>query len=742
MELDQYCKIEKTLIEGENGYYQLNFLSCDCRQCNYLIENRPIFSNSNCLNHIIKMCKTIDHKRIDNIQIISHQKKQIINKEQINILKNYYNQINKVISNFEFNKILPKNSDCENFNTCYKKITLFYNHIIGNDIENRILFKKPIFSYKELKLEFSFYSEKNLQIYCQKCLREYIKFLKELLENLENTTIIKKYLSFDSTKKNKLESTLISDILGNNESIIFSKEYIDTDKEIKEILEKYEVGPFKITIYESEKFLEDLYSVDWGFNNIELNMIENAIIRELNEWEKNEYNRSFLKFNEILNLKINRIERILIEKSIDLGLIEKDKFILQIAFKSMGFPLLFSFLIDDNIEEIFLDRTDSQIYLDHRLYGRCRSNILLSLEDIHKFITRIRIEGNLPLDEMHPSIKTDVITNFFQVRVTIIGKPLATDDYIIIIRKVRKKTFSILELINNNTLSLDAAVYLIYQLYHKRNIVVIGAPGSGKTTLINALDVLTPSNWRKIYIEDVIESIDQRITSKHQIRISTNALLSKDFDITKENQVRESLHRTPDMIYLGEMISRNSINAFFFLLKVGLRCGLCTSHGEDPELMIKRWMIEDGISINSIQDIDIIVQISKINDVNRIKRRVIRISEIVFINENNFKLIDIFKRDAQFDTLNNCFQSWELLYKNSPVIKKIRGSGIEEVSLNGFLSEVHLFIAIINHLTINKRLENKDLNELLNKFWILYKKFELKDWDKLISTIINNIDNN
>ncbi|MHA1230401.1 MAG: ATPase, T2SS/T4P/T4SS family [Candidatus Helarchaeota archaeon] len=719
----------------------MDYLICNCLECNYLIENKPIFANPNCLNHFFRILDSIKLKRIQTIQLNTKYNKYILDNDQIRILKNYLDQTKKITSNLSIEKLRPRSINCKNFKDCEKRIILFLNRVIGQSIEDGAIYRTPIHSYKEIKLEISLHSKEEIKPECQKCISEYVKFLKFAVGLLENTIIIRGYSILKPDLKRNSDEELINYIIGELMSIYEFEINDDSFCKFKNIIDKYNVGPFNISIFDSDKDIENYYHVEWKSLSDDLLITIDWLITELKNWKPEELTNSFLNFNDILNLKIKRVKDLLDKCSLNIENLDIDELILLVVFKSMSFPLLFSLLIDDQIEEIFIDRLGTPIYLDHRIYGRCKTNIYLSNEELRKFITRVRIESNSPLDEVHPSIKTDIITDFFQIRVTIISKPIATDNYIIIIRKLRKKAFSILELIKNNTISIEAAAYLIFALFHKRNIVVIGAPGSGKTTLINALDVITPDHWRKIYIEDVIESIDQKNLSKHQVRISIKSFLG-DFNQynSKEFQVRESLHRTPDMIYLGEMISKNAVQAFFFLLKVGLRCGLCTCHGEDPELMLRRWMIEDNISPNSIQDLDLIVQISKTNDINGINRRVIKISEVSLANNNELKLINTFIRDPKLDILRFNFNRWLDLYENSPMIKKINNAKIEHITTDIFLREIEMFQEILLFLLTNDILDNITLNKVFNKFLIWYKKYNLVDWNSIKNSIFKELD--
>ncbi|TFF86414.1 MAG: hypothetical protein EU551_01665 [Promethearchaeota archaeon] len=735
MQLDHYFKTEREVIETTEGSRASDFLTCNCMDCNYSVKKQSVLLNPICLSHILKVLDRIESKNIDAIKFKTMWGIQKIKKPQIEILKNYSEKISKLFSNIDVDTLIPMKSSCEKFNECKKRTTNLINRIFGDFLDDGKIFHDPINSYKELLLELSLYSENYIEKDCKSCLRVYINFIGNIINTLEKTYLIQGYNRYKNINKYKQGCNLLHLILNYQSDL--DQDFEGENYEIREILNEYQVYPFKITIFNLKDQIENLYNAEYALNDEETKIISDYLENALDHWEYEKLKPEFSNLNNYLKKKITHLEKILSNdfKSIDDN--RRENLILQALFKSTGFPLLFCFLIDDNIEEIFLDRVENPIYIDHREYGRCKTNIFLTKDKIERFITRVRMESNLPLDEMNPSLKAEIITDFFQIRVTLIINPLATDNHILIIRKLRKKHFSILELIQNGTISKEVAVYLIFQLFHKRNIIVIGAPGSGKTTLINALDIITPAHWRKIYIEDIIESIDQK-SDKHQLRISTKSLTRiEESYYTKESQVRESLHRTPDMIYLGEMISKSSIRAFFFLLKVGLRCGLCTSHGENPDLMIKRWMIDDGISINSIQDIDIIVQISKINDIDKVKRRVIRVSEVIFDENNNFKLIDLFIRDPVSDSLLNNFDSWENLFDYSPAIKNIIDSKLEFLSLDYFLNEINIYLEIINHLESNGKLDGRLLNKYLNKFLIYKKNHNKFDWVDLKNFFLN-----
>ncbi|TFF98801.1 MAG: hypothetical protein EU547_00550 [Promethearchaeota archaeon] len=743
MKLDNFFTLEKKSEEINDEVKVKEYLICNCNNCDYLIDSNRIFSNPNCLNHCLSILHKVKNKKIYELKINNGATHYILNKNQIGILTELIIEIESLINEIQINEIFEfiRNTDCDKKELCQKKIKNFLFNtfkIYKNGINP---YKNPINIYKSLNLEISIYDAHNFPDKCKKCLNDYINFLISSKQRLDNTKFFQNYLKIDNNLKNSNFHTMCELILGNIYAQIKRKSKFETLNSNSKLLTNYQITPFHIEIYENGYEIENYYKVSLINVDEDILKIINWVEEKLLSIKFEHFDNEFLKLNDILNFKKKKIEEILRNNFNFLNIKHKDYVNFYTNFKSSGFLFLYAFLIDDRIEEIFIDRPNKEIYLDHRDYGRCRTNIRLSKKELNRFITILRIESNLPLDEANPSIKTEIITSFFQIRVTLIINPLATDGYTLLIRKLGKIYFSIIELIKNQTINIDAAAYILFNLYHKRNITVIGPPGSGKTTFINALDVLTPNHWRKLYLEDIVESIDMSNNLQHQVRFSIKtSQIEKPNRYSKEYQVRESLHRTPDMIYLGEMINTQSINAFFFLLKVGLRCGLSTSHGETPELMIKRWMIEDKISINSIKDLDLIIQSAKINDTNKIKRRIIRISEIDF-DKNNLKIIDIFKRNARTNELTKGFLDFKHIYENSPIIKKINNSGLEFLDYNEFISEINYYISILRFLLSEKIKKISVLNKILNRLWVLRKKFFINDWEKIENLTKKYIEN-
>jgi len=437
------------------------------------------------------------------------------------------------------------------------------------------------------------------------------------------------------------------------------------------LVEKYIVPPYSYKITKND--CAQIYSVKTILDVSKYNTMALAIEKQILK-EKGTLETGILKFDALLIF----LKQLVKEKLVNFFSVKTEKkyslLCDWITYKIIGFEQIMALLIDDNVQEIYLDKPETPIYIDHQKYGRCLTNIYLSEKEISSLKSRICLEKDVVINRLNPSLKAELKTRNFHVRVAIDVPPLASDGICMNIRKLRKKIWSLPELIQNNMLTLEAATYLLFILKRRFNFTIIGEPGSGKTTLANAIDLLTPPDWRKITIEDVIESIEQTQFNKFQTRYSVSPFDSNFSDTSKSKEIIKLLHRSPTWVFLGEIQTSEHSKALFEALSAGL-VGIQTCHGRSIEMMILRWTNQHAIPLSSILSLDLIIETSYSLINWKVIRRVNRIVEIAkgalhagkFINSlNDLKLIDVFKYNVQKNSLTKQID----LY-NSPIIKII-----------------------------------------------------------------------
>lgn len=486
--------------------------------------------------------------------------------------------------------------------------------------------------------------------------------------------------------------------------------------DVTNLVAHYKIGPYQIKIYESagNYTSEALYtyttlaeSSPFGeiIESISKNLSGIATIEEVNK--KNSLDSSFYTLQELLNTRKVVVKNYIHQQYPEfITMKEIDELVDLACYKLVGIYKIAPFLMDEHIEEFYLDCPNTCIYLDHRKWGRCKTYIVLSEDDLERIKTRLRYESGLLLDESNPSIKTELITDRFHVRASVDIFPLAADGLHLDVRKLKRKAFTLPELIANGTLSVEIATYLYFALLRRRNITVIGEPNSGKTTLVNALDLITPPEWRKITIEDVIESVPQHHYDKHQVRLQVIPFEGENKSRSKSKEIVKLLHRSPDYVFLGEIQTKEHSNAVFHALTAGLHL-IQTCHASSPENLIVRWVEHHGIAPINLLTLDLIIFMRAYHN-EKLIRKLRRVSEVekpygaadklheIDLHINKIQLTDVFDLDTQLKRTGK-----ELF--DTPAVRDIRM--VEGLTLNEFVEELSTYMEIFNYLVENKLFE-------------------------------------
>jgi pilus assembly protein CpaF len=137
-------------------------------------------------------------------------------------------------------------------------------------------------------------------------------------------------------------------------------------------------------------------------------------------------------------------------------------------------------------------------------------------------------------------------------RVHITGPPVTHPDRMNIqIRKFVVTAADLSDLVDRGTLTRQAGSLLRDAVTADATILVAGAPGAGKTTLVNCLLKEVPPAKRVVTCEEVFE-IDVDLPDLTQMQ-TRSAGLDGGAEITLRDLVREALRQRPDRIVVGEV---------------------------------------------------------------------------------------------------------------------------------------------------------------------------------------------
>lgn len=287
------------------------------------------------------------------------------------------------------------------------------------------------------------------------------------------------------------------------------------------------------------------------------------------------------------------------------------------------------FVEDSSVTEIMINGTD-HIFVEQA--GRLRElNVgFESVEKLQDVIQQIVAGCNRVVNEASPIVDARLPNGS---RVNIVMNPVALNGPIVTIRRFPDKPITMSQLIQNHSISVEAAEFLKTLVRAGYNIFISGGTGSGKTTFLNVLSDYIPAEERVITIEDSAELQLQGLPNL--VRLETrNSNVEGCREITIRELIRCSLRMRPNRIIVGEVRGAEAID-MMQCLNTGHDGSMSTGHANSGADMLARLenMVLMGMDIplqairrQIASGIDIIVHLGRLRDKSR---RVLEITEVM-----------------------------------------------------------------------------------------------------------------
>jgi pilus assembly protein CpaF len=162
---------------------------------------------------------------------------------------------------------------------------------------------------------------------------------------------------------------------------------------------------------------------------------------------------------------------------------------------------------------------------------------------VRRLAVNLLAEGGRALDDAHPAGDARLPGD---IRVHAVLPPLSRDGVALSIRVPRPEPLSL----EDWGLSGDVAARLRGAVLGRRNLLIAGGTGTGKTTLVASLLREVPASERIVLIEDVAElSIDH----PHVVHLESRSANPEGLGAwTLSDLLRESLRMRPDRLVVGE----------------------------------------------------------------------------------------------------------------------------------------------------------------------------------------------
>lgn len=251
------------------------------------------------------------------------------------------------------------------------------------------------------------------------------------------------------------------------------------------------------------------------------------------------------------------------------------------------------FLINDpSLEEIVIPSAKEKIRVYSKKYGWLETNFKIGTEEkIINYSNIIARRIGRQITILNPLLDAHLVTGD---RVNSVLYPINTKGNTITIRKFARDPFTIVDLINNKTCSLEVAALLWLGTEYEMNILISGGTGSGKTSFLNACMPFIPPNQRIISIEDTRElMLPEFLYWSPLVTRSPNP--EGKGEVSMLDLLINSLRMRPDRIILGEMRRQKEAMVLFEAMHTG-HSVYATVHADTAAETISR-LINPPLSI-------------------------------------------------------------------------------------------------------------------------------------------------
>ncbi|MFI1398379.1 CpaF family protein [Streptomyces sp. NPDC020681] len=329
-----------------------------------------------------------------------------------------------------------------------------------------------------------------------------------------------------------------------------------------------------------------------------------------------------------------------------LSTVERSQLIRRVVDEALGLGILEPLLEDASISEIMVNGPE-QVFVERA--GRLEMLPLRfsSTEQLMQTIERIVSTVNRRVDEANPMVDARLPSG---ERVNVIIPPLSLSGPILTIRRF-PRAFTLQELIAMGSLDEQMTLLLAGLVRAKFNVIVSGATGTGKTTLLNTLSGLIPDGERIVTIED---SAELQLQQSHVITLESRPPnVEGKGRVTIRDLVRNSLRMRPDRIIVGEVRGGETLD-MLQAMSTGHDGSLATVHANSAEDALMRLqtlasMSEVEIPFVAIKDqinsaVDVIVQLTRHADGSR---RVTEIAVVDSYGREEYRIVSVCRFNAR-----------------------------------------------------------------------------------------------
>jgi pilus assembly protein CpaF len=264
-----------------------------------------------------------------------------------------------------------------------------------------------------------------------------------------------------------------------------------------------------------------------------------------------------------------------------------------------GFETILPFLkpiehliLDDSISEVMVNGPD-RIFIEKAGFIEVVRSVSLGEKSLMVAVKNIARRLGDDISESKPILDSRLPDGS---RVAAVIPPCSVNGVTLTIRKFNARHFGVEDLVQAGTLEQSLANQLENYILARRNILIAGGTGSGKTTMLNVLGKFIPPDERVLLIEDTSEiHMNQDNLVRFEVRQPQNGLPA----VTIRDLLKASLRHRPDRIILGEIRGGEAFD-LLQLLNTGHSGSLSTVHAASARQGLARFtscVLQSGVDL-------------------------------------------------------------------------------------------------------------------------------------------------
>lgn len=323
---------------------------------------------------------------------------------------------------------------------------------------------------------------------------------------------------------------------------------------------------------------------------------------------------------------------------------ERQLLVSEIIEACMGFGPLSGLLADDSISEIMVNHY-AAIFIERKGHLEESSVRFQSEAELLQIIERMVLPLGRRIDSAQPMVDARLPDGS---RVNAVIAPLALRGACLTIRKFSRKALTFAELEAAGALTEDATGYLKQSIRQRKNILIIGGTGTGKTTFLNLLASEIPAQQRLITIEDAAEL---KLNHANLISLEARAANAEGSgQVSIRDLLINALRMRPDRIIVGECRGAEALD-MLQAMNTGHEGSLSTLHANSPREGLQRlevMVMLAGFELPLLairqqiaSAIEVIVQVTRCSNGQRV---VNAISEVVGLESATYQVSPLFER--------------------------------------------------------------------------------------------------